>query len=108
MSPELERLVELPPMIVVPVEQRQTSAKAFGLPKSDYIKPWLFHIKQRVVPCEFTPIRFMVLHKKDSPLARLMKSLIAMNSHSQSSKDARVSQMDLISEGKLAANSVWE
>jgi hypothetical protein len=42
----------------------------------------------------------MVLHKKDSPLARLTKSLIAMNGHSQSSKDAQASLMDLISEGK--------
>jgi hypothetical protein len=39
----------------------------------------------------WTDMRFMVPHKKSSPLTRLTESLIAMNGHSQSSKGMQVS-----------------
>jgi hypothetical protein len=38
-------------------------------------------------------MHFMVPHKKSSPLTRLTESLIAMNGHSESSKDMQVSWM---------------
>ncbi|KAL2819658.1 hypothetical protein BDW59DRAFT_164986 [Aspergillus cavernicola] len=38
---------------------------------------------------KFTHIRFMVPHKRNSPLTRLTKSLITMNRHSESSKDVQ-------------------
>lgn len=58
-------------------------------------------------PCGFTHIRFMVPHKRNSPLACLTKSLIAMNVHSESSKDVQVSQMYSTFEDELAPNLIW-
>lgn len=49
----------------------------------------------------------MVPHKRNSPLARLTKSLIAMNGHSESSKDVQVSQTHSTFENKLAPNYIW-
>jgi Chromosome segregation ATPases len=49
----------------------------------------------------------MVPHKRHSPLARLTKSLIAMNGHSESSRDVQVSQAHSTFENKLAPNYIW-
>jgi chromosome segregation ATPase len=57
--------------------------------------------------CGFIYIHFMVLHKRNFPLARLTKSLIAMNSQSESSKNIQVSQTHSTFENKLAPNSIW-